>query len=65
MAVGISIALGLTGRVFHPDDPIGESSSSVIQLTFYALTVGALAFGVVLTMLIKGPPRAALKHRQK
>jgi len=57
MAIGIGTALGMTGRVFHPGDPIGESTSIAIRMTFYAFAVVATAIGVVLAMLIKGAPR--------
>jgi hypothetical protein len=56
-SIGWSMALSSTGRVFHPDSPIGASDSIVIKMTFYALTVVAIAFGVVLTMIVKGSPK--------
>jgi len=61
MAVGLGTALGMTGRVFHPGDPIGESTSTTIRLTFYAFAVVAIAIGVVLAMLMKGAPATAQK----
>lgn len=53
-SIGWSIALSSTGRVFHPDNPIGASASMVIRMTFYAITVIAIAIGVVLAMILKG-----------
>lgn len=56
-AVAWSWALSSTGRVFHPDDPIDASDSLTIRMTFYALTIVAIALGVVLAMIVKGSPR--------
>lgn len=50
MALAVFIVLSLPGaeRVFHPTDPIGTSSSSAIQSTFYgAFLLTTLALGLV------------------
>jgi len=56
MWIALNVALASTGRIFHPEDPIGESGSMVIRLTFYSLTLVALAIGVVLAMILRGSP---------
>ena len=57
MSIALNVALASTGRIFHPEDPIGESGSMIIRLTFYSLTLVVLAIGVVLTMILRGSPK--------
>lgn len=47
-AVLLSYQLGATSLVLHPDEPINASESTGIRLTFYGLTILAIALGVSL-----------------
>lgn len=60
-AVLLSYQLGATRVVFHPEEPIDASESTAIRLTFYGLTILAIALGVSFVWFL-GPRRQRNTH---